>query len=225
MSMMAQIIMMTMAWRPDNKDNNGVIARLLITSYDMIADMYCGSWILALEFFMSFSLLILLGWATAGVHCREEIWPLNRSENAEGLWPLNRSTEPMNPLGICHSRCRFGWMAHAHAGLWPGNWKYGFFRIGKRLRIACFAVWAFSYYQCIPIFLEKNRATSPPEFRTHPFSAYGYVHMYKKEGKWNGREILIYRKESDQWARSSMDAANHQEKIKCLTSLHWGPWG
>ena len=34
---------------------------------------YCGSWILALEFFMSFSLSISLGRATAGVHCREEL--------------------------------------------------------------------------------------------------------------------------------------------------------
>ena len=39
----------------------------------------CGSRILALEFFMSFSLLILLRRATAGAHCREELWPLNRS--------------------------------------------------------------------------------------------------------------------------------------------------
>lgn len=39
---------------------------------------YCGSRILALEFFISFSLLILLGQATAGAHCKEKLWPLNR---------------------------------------------------------------------------------------------------------------------------------------------------
>ena len=39
---------------------------------------------MALKFFMSFSLLNL-GWqATAGAHCREEPWPLNRSLSRRG---------------------------------------------------------------------------------------------------------------------------------------------
>ncbi len=51
---------------------------------------------MASEFSMSFSLLILLGRATAGAHCREE------------LWLLNRSMKRRIPMGIGHSRCRIG---------------------------------------------------------------------------------------------------------------------
>ena len=50
------------------------------------------------------------------------------------------------------------------------EFEFGVFMMGKRLKIACFAVWVFSYYQCIPTFLEKNGATSSPEFRTHLFT-------------------------------------------------------
>ena len=69
------------------------------------------------------------------------------------------------------NRCRIGRMELC----FDREFEFGVFMMGKRLKIACFAVWAFSYYQCIPTFLEKNRATSPPEFRTHPFSTVQYL--------------------------------------------------
>ena len=48
--------------------------------------------------FHEFFLIISLGRATAGAHCKEE------------LRPLNRSIERGIPMGFCHSTCRFGCM-------------------------------------------------------------------------------------------------------------------
>ena len=64
---------------------------------------------------MNFSLLILLGQATAGAHCREELRPLNRplsrrehAEIREEPRPLNRSIKRRVPTKFGQSRCTIG---------------------------------------------------------------------------------------------------------------------
>ena len=62
-------------------------------------------------------------------------------------------------------------MAHAHAGALTGNLKIWFFHDGKAAQNCMFCCMGFFLIISVfPHFLEKNRATSTPESRTHLFS-------------------------------------------------------
>lgn len=106
-------------------------------------------------------------WANAGTIFD----PSAGQRNARGLWPLNRWDELMNSiwnllsqvqsglLGACACRC-FDWKIEKSIFSW---WESG-----SELHVLLYGF--FSYYQCIPRFLEKNRAIFLPEFQIHLFS-------------------------------------------------------
>ena len=97
------------------------------------------------------------------------------------LWPLNRSIERRIPMGIAHSRCRIGRMECALGCALTGNLNPVFLLWESGLELHVFPTWVFLIIDTFPQLLEKNRATSPPESWTHPFSLEPKAGLWKPE--------------------------------------------
>ena len=107
---------------------------------------YCGAWSLASEFSMNFSSLFLLGRATAGAHCREELRPFNRS--------LSRREHEEKNLDLSTSLSSDGFRRHlVMVGAELVAWvrfnresEFGVFKMGEWLRTVYFPTPVFKLY-------------------------------------------------------------------------------
>ena len=70
--------------------------------------------------------------------------------------------------------------------LWPVNWNSVFSQWESCSELPIFPTWVFFIIDVFPLILEKNRATSPPESQTYPFS------LEPKAGLWKSERIQLF---------------------------------